>query len=159
MRVKILIWTKHPGDLLGEAIDFFTHGVAEHAGFLDSDGTVVEAYWPKLRRRPLLDAERQYVRAFVIRGVTEAQEAELSARMAQDLQHPPAYSGWDLLRFLFNVPTGDERSTFCSRYDQHTLESVLPQELWPLIRCQAGDWVSPRDLYVSNMLVPVDIDS
>jgi hypothetical protein len=155
--VKILIWTHHPGDLLGEAIDFVTHGSAEHAGWLDEDGSIVEAYWPKLRRRAMIESEKQFIKAFDIAGLTPFNSVSLSARFAQDLQHPPEYSGWDLFAYLFNKPNVNENSTFCSRYVQHTCESVLPQDLWPLIRCVNSDWVSPRDLYISNMLVPSSI--
>lgn len=159
MRLKILIWTHHPGDLLGDAIDFLTHGTAQHAGWQDIDGSVVEAYWPRLRRRALVDAERQYIAAFTIRGITTDEEIQISKHLAMDLLHPPEYSGWDLFRFLFNRPDTSEKSTFCSRYVQHTCEIDLVPNLWPCIRCMEADWVSPRDLYISNMLQPTLLDS
>jgi hypothetical protein len=159
MRLKILIWTHHPGDLLGEAIDFLTHGTAQHAGWQDVDGSVVEAYWPKLRRRQLMDAERLYIRAFNLRYISTAEEIQISKRLARDLTHPPSYSGWDLFRFLFNKPNASETSTFCSRYVQHLCEDELHPDLWPCIRCMEDDWVSPRDLYISNMLQPTLLDS
>ena len=154
-QLKVLIWTHHPGDLLGDAIDFLTHGTAQHAGWLDIDGSVVEAYWPKLRRRYLIAEELPFIKSFSIRGITLQQQIDVSKMLALNLTHPPEYSGWDLFGFLFNKPNTNENSTFCSRYVQHTCEMVLPQENWPLIRCVADDWVSPRDLYISNMLIPV----
>ena len=157
-RLKVLIWTHHPGDLLGDAIDFFTHGTAQHAGFQDIDGSVVEAYWPKLRRRQLIQSELQYVKAFTFRNITPEQELWISKKLALDLTCPPTYSGWDLFGFLFNNPNHNENSTFCSRYVQHTSEATLPQDSWPLIRCMADDWVSPRDLFISNMLIPCAVD-
>ena len=154
MRLKVLIWTHHPGDLLGDAIDFLTHGTAQHSGWMDIDGTVVEAYWPRLRRRALIPEELQYIRSFTIRGISPEPELDVSKLLALNLTHPPEYSGWDLFGFLFNKPNTNENSTFCSRYVQHTCEMALPQNLWPLIRCMADDWVSPRDLFISNILIP-----
>ena len=157
MKLKILLWTKHPGDMLGEAIDFVTHGNAQHAAFLDINGSIVEAYWPRLRRRELVESEKQYIRAFTIRGILPEYEIDISKELALNLIHPPAYSGWDLIGFLFNEPNTSENSTFCSRYVQHVCQLCLPTQLWPCIRAQANDWVSPRDLLISNMLVECNL--
>lgn len=157
-RLKILLWTKHPGDLLGEAIDFITHGNAQHAAFRDIDGSVVEAYWPRLRRRELLDVEKQFILAFTLKSIAPEQELQISKGLALDLTHPPDYSGWDLIRFLFNQPDASETATFCSRYVQHTCETNLPQSMWPQVRLMDNDWASPRDLLISNLLEPCDLD-
>ncbi len=151
--MKIAIWTHHPGDLLGEAIDFLTHGSAQHAGFIRQSGLIVEAYWPKVRQRPVLDAERPFLRVFELRGMSAEQHDAFEAWFDRLLAAPPEYSGVDLFRFLFNRPDTDEKHTYCSRLVMHGCMDLLPPILWPLTRCMEGDWVSPRDLFISNQLV------
>ena len=154
----IAIWTHHPGDLLGEAIDFVTHGTAQHAGFLRASGKIHEAYFPQVRDRDLIPAELPYIQFFKLKGLTPEQEALFEKAFDIALQVPPHYSILGLFKFLFNVPDTDEKNTFCSRYVFHTIQTVLKdnEELWPLIRCMDKDWVSPRDLYISNLLIPVE---
>jgi hypothetical protein len=152
--MKVIIWTHHPDDLLGKAIDALTHGDAQHAAFLRADGeTLVEAYWPQVRQRVLLDAEKPFIRTFKIRGLTPEQETAIEALLDKTLLAPPKYSGEDLLRFLFNAPNVDEAHTFCSRFVLHVLEEILPPELWVLQRLPDDDWGSPRDLLISPALV------
>lgn len=152
--MEILLWTHHPGDVLGEAIDFFTHGGAEHAGFLRRNGMIHEAYWPRVRDRQPVVAELALVQTFTLRGLPPELDAAFEAQFDRALQAGIQYSVGDLFRFLFNAPNLDERHTFCSRYVLHTIVQVCPPEYWPLLRCMAGDWVSPRDLLISPMLVP-----
>ena len=77
MNVKVAIWTLHPGDLLGSAINFVTHGPAQHAGFIRGNGRIHELYMPRVRDRDILDAERPFIRTFEIEGLTD----ELSAKL------------------------------------------------------------------------------
>ena len=153
LTVKIAIWTHHPGDLLGEAIDFLTHGTAQHAGFIRQSGLIVEAYWPQVRQRAILAAERPFLKVFELRGMTPALHAAFETWFDLILAHPPEYSGEDLFRFLFNQPDADEKHTYCSRLVMHGCMVILPAEIWPLVRCMDGDWVSPRDLFISPSLI------
>ena len=152
--MKIAIWTHHPGDLLGEAIDFLTHGTAQHAGFIRQSGLIVEAYWPRVRQRAIVDAERPFMKVFELRGMTPALHDAFEVEFDRLLAHPPEYSGEDLFRFLFNQPNTDEKHTFCSRLVMHEIMTVCPPEIWPLVRCMDGDWASPRDLFISPQLIP-----
>jgi hypothetical protein len=152
--MKILIWTHHPGDLLGEAIDFFTHGSAQHAGFLRANGMIHEAYLPRVRDRKPLAPELPFVKTFRLRGLPEVLEPVFEALFDRALDAAVGYSVEDLFRFLFNAPNVDEKHTFCSRYVMHTIMELCPPHLWPQVRCMDGDWVSPRDLFISPMLVP-----
>jgi len=154
--MRILIWTKHPGDLLGEAIDLVTHGPAQHAAFLRRNGLIHEAYWPQVRDRKLMAEELPLVKTFTLRGLTPIQEAIFETYFDHALLQHIKYSPADLFRFLFNRPDTDEKHTFCSRYVMHTIMQVCPPELWPQVRCMDGDWVSPRDLLISPMLVPAE---
>jgi hypothetical protein len=152
--MKIIIWTHHPDDLLGKAIDALTHGDAQHAAFLRADGeTIVEAYWPQVRQRVLLAAEKPFIRTFKIRGLTPEQETAIEALLDKILLAPPKYSGEDLFRFLFNAPNVDEAHTFCSRLVLHVLEQVLPEDAWILQRLPDDDWGSPRDILISPACV------
>lgn len=170
--MKIILWSKHPGDLLGEAIDFLTHagkGGAEHAGFQRQNGMIVEAYWPKVRQRAILDAERPFLKAFTLRDITSELDAAFETHFDEILKAPPEYSGEDLFAFLFNQPNVDEKHTFCSRLVMHLTMNVCPPEIWPLTRCMGNevihadgsidgaDWVSPRDLFISNLLIPASL--
>jgi hypothetical protein len=155
--MKVAIWTKHPGDLLGEAIDFLTHGSAQHAAFIRADGLIVEAYWPHVRQRVMLPAERPFVKIFELRGMTPELHAAFELEFDRMLFAPAQYSGEDLFRFLFNQPNTDEKETFCSRLVMHTTMGVCPPELWPLVRCMDGDWVSPRDLFISPNYTPAEM--
>ena len=164
--MKTLIWTHHPGDWLGEAIDFLTHGTAQHAGFMRQNGLIVEAYWPRVRQRAVLEAEKPFIRPFILRGMTPGLDAAFEAEFDRLLAAPPEYSGEDLFAFLFNQPNVDEKHTFCSRLVMHTTMNICPAELWPLVRCMGteqqlpdgtingGDWVSPRDLFISPSYLP-----
>lgn len=156
--MRILIWTHHPGDLLGDAITFLTHGSAQHAGFLRANGMIHEAYLPRVRdRKPIAD-ELPFVKTFRLRGLPDSFDAAFEKRFDQALppNAPVEYSVEYLFRFLFNEPGADDHATFCSRYVFHTVQMVAPAQYWPLVRCMAGDWVSPRDLFISPMLVPAE---
>jgi hypothetical protein len=154
--MRILIWTKHPGDLLGEVIDFVTHGDEQHTGFERKNGMIHEAYWPRVRDRKPIAAELPFVKTFTLRGITPLQEAMFETCFDHALLQHISYSPADLFRFLFNKPDTDEQHTFCSRYVMHTIMQVCPPELWPLVRCMDGDWVSPRDLFISPNLLPAE---
>ena len=154
--MKILIWSHHPGDLLGEAIDFLTHGQQQHAGFLRASGLIHEAYLPQVRDRLPMPAEVQYVKTFQLRGQTTLLDALFETQFDHALAGAVKYSMDDLFRYLFNQPNPDEKHTFCSRYVMHTIMQVCPPEFWPLVRCMGGDWVSPRDLFISPMLIPAE---
>ena len=154
--MKILIWTHHPGDLLGEAIDFLTHGTAQHAGFLRGNGMIHEAYLPKVRDRKPIAEELQYVKTFTLRGMTPLMDALFENQFELALNGAVKYSVEDLFKFLFNAPNPDEKHTFCSRYVMHTIMLLCRPDFWPQVRCMEGDWVSPRDLFISPMLVPAE---
>ena len=141
---------------MGEAIDWVTHGPAPHAGFLRANGMIHEAYPPQVRDRAPMAPELPYVKAFRLRGVTPALDGQFEAQFDRALAGAVRYSVADLFRFLFNAPEPDETRTFCSRYVMHTIMQVCPPELWPLVRCMEGDWVSPRDLFISPLLVPAE---
>jgi hypothetical protein len=152
--MRIINWTKHPGDMLGEAIDFLTHGSCQHSGFLRANGMIHEAYWPHIRDRAPIELELPFAKVFKLRGITPVQEAMFETFFDHALSLRIEYSPEDLFRYLFNVPNSDEQHTFCSRYVMHTIMQICEEDKWPLIRCMDGDWVSPRDLYISNMLIP-----
>lgn len=149
--MKIAIWTKHPGDLLGEAIDFLTHGKAQHAGFIRTNGMIHEAYLPKVRDRAILDAELPYLKTFDLAGLTMAQSDQFERIFDIMLAASIQYSLTDLFRYELNIPMPSDLSTICSRYVYHTIGQVSPA-LLPLVRCDS-DQVSPRDLYISPRLL------
>jgi len=146
--MKGLIWTHHPGDLLGEAIDFLTHGDAQHFGFLRSDGiTVHEAYLPKVRDRALLDSEKPLVRKFRLDGMTPELDAAFEAYFDKQVKAGIEYSIADLFRYQLNINFPSDKQTICSTYGMNCIWMVAPR-LLPLVRC-LPDQVSPRDHLIS----------
>lgn len=157
----LALWTRHPGDLLGSAIDFLTHATgqsqAQHAGWLRRDGvTIHEAYYPHVRNRPLLASEKPFIRLFRVEGMTPAlaDRFEEFFDLAVDPRFREDYSVKGLFGFLFNVPPPDEQSVFCSEYCMQTIRKLAPS-LLPLSRCEDYQ-VSPRDLIISPRLIEVD---
>jgi hypothetical protein len=144
--VKVAIWTTHPGDLLGEAISFVTHGAAQHAGFIRGDGRIHELYLPQVRDRVMHTDEIDFIRQFEIAGLSD----ELSTKLERhfDLLVKDGgvkYSIPDLFRIFFNLEKPIDGSMVCSQYVFHQLNMIgLP----PLLRC-TEDFISPRDLLIS----------
>ena len=150
----ILLWAVHPGDLLGEPIQFLTHGPVTHAGFLRADGvTVHENYLPQVRNRPLLATEKPGVRAFTIEGMTPdlAAAFERYFDLAAVPQTSLNYSIANLFGYLLNRPVTNEADGLdCSAYVNQTVRRLAPS-LALTARCD--DWqVSPRDLLISPRL-------
>lgn len=144
-----LIWTKHPGDILGEAIDFLTHGDAQHFAFLRADGkTVHEAYFPHVRDRLLTAAELPFVRRFRLQGMNDSLEAVFERVFDRNLQAHINYDIPDLFRYEFNIPFPDQaHDTICSVYGMATIREAA-DILVPLVRCK-DEQVSPRDHLIS----------
>jgi len=152
--MKILLWTKHPGDLLGEAIDFLTHGNAQHAAFLRADNkTIHEAYLPKVRDRLITDAEKPFVRVFELEGVVDEDDAHFSKLFDSNIQAGIKYDVADLFRYALNIPFPEQsKETICSVYVIECIRALLPAGFLPLVRCE-NDQVSPRDLLISPRLI------
>lgn len=153
----IALWLVHPGDLLGAPIQFLTHGPVTHAGFLRSDGvTIHENYFPHVRNRPLLDAEKSGILFFQIEGMTDDLAAKFERYFDAAAQPQSAldYSIGNLFGYLVNRPPESEANGLdCSAYVTQTIRRLAPQ-LAPIVRCE--DWqVSPRDLLVSPRLIAV----
>lgn len=158
MPVRVAIWTKHPGDILGEAIDFVTRGTAQHAGFIRGNGMIHELYLPHVRDRVILDAERPYLKTFDIEGLTDELNTALERHFDNVLDQVAkgggiSYSITDLFRILCDMSTPDDGSMVCSQYVFWQLNLIgLP----PLARC-GKDFISPRDLFISpRLLDPVE---
>lgn len=153
--MKILIWTGHH-DPLDAAIKFFTHGRGTHAAFLRADGvTVHEAFWPRVRDRALTEADYKNARAFTLEGLYPHQAEDFEDLFDHNLRRGIEYSIGDLFRYALNMPSRDERHTFCSRYVLYCCGRLLRHEQMPLVRLPDRDWASPRDLLISPRLVPV----
>lgn len=150
--VRACVWTLHPGDLLGEAISFITHGPAQHFGFLRGDGeTIHELYLPQVRDRKVLPAERQFIKLLDINGLTSELSAKLERQFDTVLKSGIIrYSVDDLFRILFNMdkPTGFAAGV-CSQYGFWQLSML---DLPPLVRC-TGDFITPRDMLITPAFV------
>ena len=158
-RLQILLWRKHPGDLLGNAIHVLTHGPWEHAGFrLPNSRTVHELYLPELRDREMADAEIPLVDAFDIEGLTDVQEDHFLHWFATMKRVRMGYSIADLFRIELNAPFPSDLQGVCSAYVIKACSVCLPPAQLPLVRC-SWDQVSPRDLGISPRLIgPVAIE-
>lgn len=149
--VKVAIWKLHPGDLLGQAINFITHGPAQHAGFVRGNGRIHELYLPHVRDRDAVADELQYVKVLEIAGMTDDLSEKLERHFDVMLTDggQVQYSIVDLGRILFNIPKPIDGSMVCSQYVFHMLKMIgLP----PCSRC-GEDFISPRDLLVSPALI------
>jgi hypothetical protein len=157
--MKILIWPKAHTPLeaiLDDAIAFVTHGLGTHVAFLRADGkTVHEAFFPKVRDRALTDEDRAEIEVYSLKGMTPELHAAFEARFDKNLQLHIEYSIEDLFRYELNIPP-DDKHTYCSRYAFHTCELVVPADMLPqaVSRIQAGEAISPRDIRISNLLIP-----
>lgn len=153
----VALWSVHPGDLLGEPIQFLSHGPVTHAGFLRGDFTTVhENYFPKVRNRPLVDSEKAGIRLFRINGMTPAiaDRFERYFDLAAEPQTALSYSIAGLFQYLVNRPPASEADGLdCSAYANQTVRRLVP-ELSLTMRCD--DWqVSPRDLLISARLTEI----
>jgi len=150
MPIKVAIWSLHPGDLLGEAIDFVTHGPAQHAGFIRGNGMVHELYLPRIRDRVMTDAEKPFIRTFDIVGLTNDLNDRLERHFDVYLSmNAEQYSIADLFRIVLNTPKPDDSSEVCSQYVFQQLAMIgLP----PCLRCD-NDFISPRDILISLRLI------
>ena len=151
--MKILIWPGHH-DCLDAAIKCLTHGQGSHAAFLRSDDERVhEAFWPRVRTRPLTDEDRAAAEVYRLEGVSDRQHAQFEWLFDSNDLANIEYSIADLFRFALNLQTRDEKHTFCSRYVMHCLQEVLQSHYqMPLVRLPDRDWASPRDLRISPKL-------
>ena len=150
--MKILIWPGHH-DCLDAAIKFLTHGPGSHAAFLRADNQRVhEAFWPRVRTRPLTNEDQRLAEVYELEGVTPAQHAAFERLFDQHDAMNIKYSIADLVRFALNLPSRNEWRTYCSRYDLFCLKQILPPAQMPLVRIPNGDWASPRDLRISPRL-------
>lgn len=150
--MKILIWPGHH-DALDAAIKLFSHGLGTHAAFLRADEMIIhEAFYPQLRDRIVMPHDRRVAEVYEISGVTRQQHERFEKYFDYNLRRSVRYSIADLFRFALNRPNHNEHHTFCSRYIMHCLRMVLNEDQLPLVRLNAGDWASPRDLRISPRL-------
>lgn len=151
----IALWRVHPGDLLGEPIQFLTHGPITHAGWLRSDGkTIWEAYVPKIRCRPLADVEKAGIELFSLVGMTPtlATRFERYFDITTDGISTEEYSIKGLFGYALNIVPADEQHVFCSEAVMQSVRKLAP-DLLPLKRCDDYK-VDPVDLYRSAVLNP-----
>lgn len=150
--VRVALWSIHPGDMLGAAINLVTHGPAQHAGFLRGDGRIHELYLPIVRDRSMIATEKPFIRTFDIVGLTPELSAKLERHFDVFIRNGGAkYSVPDLFRIFFNMAKPPDGSMVCSQYLFHQLKMIgIP----PLLRC-TEDFISPRDLLISPNLIEV----
>lgn len=153
----ICLWTVHPGDLLGEPIEFLTHGSFSHAGFLRRDGvTINECYLPIVRQRLITDAEKPLVRLFMLDGMDDAlaDKFERYFDLTVMPQFAESYSVQGLFGYVLNVTPPDEQSVFCSEYVMQSCRKLCSDKI-PLVRVNDFQ-VSPVSLSWSPRLIDVE---
>ena len=152
----VALWRVHPGDILGEPIQFITRGQWTHAGWLRSDGkTIWECYYPKMRCRPLNEAEKPGIDLFTLEGMTPDIAARFERYFDITTSGPSVqgYSIAGLFEYALDLPVADEQNVFCSEADMQSIRKVAPA-LLPLARCEDCK-VSPVELGHSPRLLPV----
>ena len=150
--MRVLIWSTHPGDMLGQVITFLTHGPAQHAGFLRINGMVHEAYLPQVRDRKLMAEELPMVRIFRLEGMTPEYDAKFERLFDLMIEAGVKYSIADLFKYQLGMDMGGDMETICSRYDFACIGMVGGPALQPLMRC-SEDQISPRDLLIAKPLI------
>jgi hypothetical protein len=148
--MRNLLWINQPGQFDSGAIAFLTHGNVTHAGFERANGRVHELSPPGVHDRDLSDAERPFVHAFRLDGITPQMESQLERLFDLNLAAGIKYSYFDLLRYEFNIAQDGDQQSYCSRYVMHCL--ALCQCPLPLVRC-TQDQVTPWDLWRATRLV------
>jgi hypothetical protein len=148
--MRILLWTKQPGDPQAGAVAWFSHGDIVHAGFERGNGSVHELAPPDAHDRNLTDFERPFVHAFRLEGITPQMESQLERLFDLNIEAGIKYSYFDLLRYEFNIAQDGDQESYCSRYVMHCL--ALCQCPLPLVRC-TQDQATPWDLWRAARLV------
>jgi len=115
--MKILLTDS--GNIFARGIRWFCRGNWSHAAMLFSDGTVIEAVWPKVRKIPFaewLEGKGTQFKIFTVE-TSEAQTAGIRAYAEAQIGKPYSLSGD--LRFVTrqNYESQPDDDWFCSEYD------------------------------------------
>lgn len=158
--MKVLIFKHHANDPLSFFIAALTRGQYVHAAMLEDEktNTIIEAFWPHVRRRVLGNDELSGIDVFSIKDITPAQEQETLDYARQCLLGGESYSVVNLFRFLpmARAVLGEGQAetqsdpTFCSQF---VFKSVLHGGGITLLRAHSED-VDPEHLSWSPLLVP-----
>jgi hypothetical protein len=152
-QVLIAIWP-YSHDPLDAAIKALTRGYGTHAGFVRSNGRIIENFVPHVRERDFLPGEHLKVELYRLDGMTPADDARLERYFDEQLRNPPAYSIADLFRYAFDLPPRPGNACFCSQWVLRCLRLNLAPSKQPLVRLEYQDFASPRDLRLSPRLKP-----
>lgn len=136
-------------------IRFITKGIGTHAAFVRPSGLIAENFLPGVRERSFRYGERKNVELYRIKGTDETDWYNLDKWLSRELLNPPEYSVIDLFRYAINLPPVRGTSCFCSQWVLRGLRENLSPDKMPLVRLEYQDFASPRDLRISNSLLPV----
>lgn len=126
----VAIFRHHDRDPLSWAISAITRGPYVHAAlYFPLWGQIVEAYWPRVRMRPLKPGEAAGIDFFRIPTLTRDGEARIAGYCKAAIANHEAYSIPNLFRFLApaRVFLGEGREgngrypTFCSQFVMEAL--------------------------------------
>ncbi len=113
-------------------IQFKTHGIYSHAGFLRANGRIHELFYPHVRDRDFSPGEKDLVDAFDIEGITPQEEANFEKWFDGNLRRQIEYSILDLFRLDLNIPFPSDMQSICSAYAMKSCQVCLASEREPL---------------------------
>lgn len=160
---KILLFRVHQGDPLSWVIKETTWENYTHAAGLvdEATNTIIEAYYPHVRRRQLLDSELDGIDVFTLKDATPEQLQGIVDWLAKAVTTDAGYSIANLFRFVppFRAVLGDppdptqpSASEFCS---QLQFSACLYGGKIRLLNTESYK-VDPGHLGWSTLLVPAE---
>lgn len=124
--MKILLFQHHQADPLSWAIKQITRTPYTHAAILtgEGDNTIIEAWFPHVRKRQLADSELSGIDVFAVKDITPLQEQAVIDYATKCLTEGESYSIANLFRFLpvardligEGSDVGPQSSVFCSQF-------------------------------------------
>lgn len=156
--MRICLFRSHANDPLSFLIKAETRGGYSHAAVEIDKAmhTIIEAYWPHVRKRTLDPSEIDGIDFFTVAGITADQEAKVIAYCEAAAAAMTPYSIEDLLRFLAPVRAvlGESKDgglsvpKFCSMF---AFDAVLSAGV-SLLRAHSYE-VDPAHLAWSTLLI------
>jgi hypothetical protein len=136
--MRVLLFRSHQRDWLSWFISALTRGSYVHASILLGSGKpeegnwIIEAFWPRVRRRQLANNELATIDVFSVKGITPTQEAGVVAYAYEAVRIRTPYSILNLFRFLaflrvflgegYGERIGDP--TICSQFAQRAVRDA-----------------------------------
>lgn len=126
--IRVAAFKVHQGDFLSRAIEAETRGSESHIALEVAPLTIIEAFYPCVRKRPLDPSEVVGIDFYKIVGLTPDHEAKILEYCNTAIADHERYSIVDLFRFnpFFRMFLGEAKdgnpAAFCSMFAKAAIE-------------------------------------